>query len=448
MADNIGNLAVVMSLNAQQFNAGLRETATHIDQIQIDVTRMSATMNSAGNVVAASAQKQSVGLKFLSGAMQQGSFAAQDFASQLATRGLGGALQAASNNIQVMGSAFGPWGMAISAATGLAVQGLGTYLLMTQNSSKETKKAAREMVDAWTEAAKATNAQLATIRRGRSGSEAGQTFDELGGYKGATEQSLKDRNVDASRELSVMAASRKQVLKDFDVSMAKRFGKNAPWSALGETPTQFFGLDKEGARAVNVAGRLKWIGYKVEGKQVDELSKLDKELRDFDAQASEIRSGIESRTMAIPFVRGREKAIKDAKDAEDSVKSHGKLMEEMRSSIQKDVRANEDTYQRRMDNIRQAEMSGLITSDEAGIAIGKIKQEQIPAKQSIAGPQALQKDSDEVFARMQRAIRGETGASDKQESIKKNTADTAKATQDTAKAVKKLTDKPVVVVRF
>lgn len=446
MAENIGNLAVIMSLNAQQFNAGLKQAATSVEQIQVDVTRMSATMNNAGNVVSASAQKQSVGMRFLSGAMQQGSFAAQDFASQLSTRGLGGALQAASNNIQVMGSAFGPWGMAIGAATGLAVQGLGTYLLMTQNSSKETKKAAREMVDAWTEAAKATNAQLATIRRGRSGSEAGQTFDELGGYKGATEQSLKDRNVDASRELSVMAARRKEVLKDFDASMAKRFGKNAPWSALGETPTQFFGLDKEGARAVNVAGRLKGIGYKVDGKQVDELSKLDKELRDFDNEAKGIRSGIESRTQAMPFVRGREKSDKDKADAT----AKDKQKQTLRDSVMDEFTTIETEFDKRSKKLGDALFSGAITKKEYDIGSQRIKSDEMKTRADIvSGPRALESSSDEVFSMMQKALRGDMGgAVNKQDIIANNTSETSKATKDTAKSVKKLADRPVVVVRF
>lgn len=443
MAENIGNLAVVMSLNAQQFNAGLRETATQIDQIQVDVTRMSATMNAAGNVVAASASKQSVGMRFLSGAMQQGSFAAQDFASQLSTRGLGGALQAASNNIQVMGSAFGPWGMAISAATGLAVQGLGTYLLMTQNAAKETQKAAKVTEDAWAKAAKSTSEQLASLRRSQAEFGAGLTMDRSTGFGGASVSDLEGGIQQADKRMAELQARREQVLRDFDTRIRNQYGD----LTADQAPSEFFGLNVPGARATNVLKTLKGIGFGVSGETVGAVNNLDKELRDIDVQGQNLYREARARTEAIDNARQRERFKAESDSAAKRVQEEMRIAEESRNAVLGDI-GTTSAIQRRRDALNRAFNNGSITQLEKTIGEQRIAFDEGQQRNAMTGPRAVSRNSDEVYAMMQRAIRGDMGASDKQESIKKNTADTATATKETAKAVKKLSDRPVVVVRF
>lgn len=68
------------------------------------------------------------------------SYAAQDAASQLGTRGLGGAMMAAANNIPAIGLLWGPTGFAVAAGVSVAVQALGSYIDYTERAAKSTKE--------------------------------------------------------------------------------------------------------------------------------------------------------------------------------------------------------------------------------------------------------------------------------------------------------------------
>lgn len=68
------------------------------------------------------------------------SFGAQDAASQLGNRGFGAALQAAANNIPMLGIPWGGVGVAVASGISVAVQALGSYIEYTERAAKATKE--------------------------------------------------------------------------------------------------------------------------------------------------------------------------------------------------------------------------------------------------------------------------------------------------------------------
>jgi hypothetical protein len=106
-----GDLVTVLSLEDFEFRTGLRQSAQETKQFATDVTK-------SGNSAAAGMGR----------AVGQMGFALQDFSSVLSMGGknaLGRALMSTMNNVQMLGMAFGPWGMAITAVGGA----LGATLL-------------------------------------------------------------------------------------------------------------------------------------------------------------------------------------------------------------------------------------------------------------------------------------------------------------------------------
>lgn len=443
MADNVGNLAVVMTLNNEQFNAGLREATANMQQMTVQVQQVSASMSRTTAVVTAGAGRQASALASIGPIFQSLSFGAQDFASQLGTRGVGGALQAASNNIQMLGAFAGPWGMAISAAAGVAVQGLGVYLEMQDRIAKKSKETARVTVDAWKEATKASNEQIREIARARAEFMGGLGFDKSTNFDDANPKDLESRIAKGDRRQAELDARRNEVLRTFDRNVKSRFGD----ITAGERPSSFFGLDVTGARALDVGRRLKDTGFKLSAGTIASLQSVDRELRAIDAEGNRIYEEGKALTDAL-FGAIKKANDNTQKDLDDKTRLEQlKRQETLRSAVTSEISVTSE-IQRRRDQVNEAFRAGAITQLEKTVAENRISRDEVAARQSISGPKALTRDSDEVFAAMQRALRGEPGAADKQESIKKNTADTASATKETAKAVKKLTDRPVVVVRF
>jgi len=180
MASNaVGNLSVKLQLDAAQFSTMLQAAGVDVQQF---ANRTLAT-NGALQGTAMQGRAAGSSLQMLGPILNQASFGAADFASQLGTRGVGGALQAAANNIQVMGAVAGPWGLAISAAVGLGVQALGSYIEFQDKAAKKTEDSAQRRIDAEKRASEALQAlqidrDFASGLRGVRGGFAG-TADQL-----------------------------------------------------------------------------------------------------------------------------------------------------------------------------------------------------------------------------------------------------------------------------
>ena len=119
MSTNVGNLNATLSLSEFEFTNGLKQSETaamaFASTTEVAARRSEAAMSKAGG---------NIGGK-LAGMTQQAGFAIQDFSSQFATRGIGPAIGAITNNVAVLGSAFGP---VAGAATAMAAA-LGGILL-------------------------------------------------------------------------------------------------------------------------------------------------------------------------------------------------------------------------------------------------------------------------------------------------------------------------------
>lgn len=115
---NVGNLHATLSLSQFEFNSGLRASETAAMQfantVDVQSKRASASMSRI-----ASGGIRGGGMAQM---FTQGGYALQDFTSQLETRGIGGAIGAITNNVQMMGASFGPVAGA-TVAIGAAVAG-------------------------------------------------------------------------------------------------------------------------------------------------------------------------------------------------------------------------------------------------------------------------------------------------------------------------------------
>lgn len=143
MAANVGNMNVKLTLTAEQFSAALMAAGGDVNAFAMRVDAARTTITSIQPAAANAARGTRVlgsGMTALAGVSGQAAYGISDFVSQLGTRGLGGGLQAAANNIQMLGAAFGPWGLAASSAVAIATQGLGIYLEQTDRAAKKTKE--------------------------------------------------------------------------------------------------------------------------------------------------------------------------------------------------------------------------------------------------------------------------------------------------------------------
>lgn len=106
-----GDLVGVLSLEDFEFRSGLRQAANETKTFASQVT-------SAGSNMGAGFGR----------AVSQIGFAVQDFSSVLSMGGknaLGRAMMSTMNNVQMLGAAFGPWGLAVTAVGGA----IGSVLL-------------------------------------------------------------------------------------------------------------------------------------------------------------------------------------------------------------------------------------------------------------------------------------------------------------------------------
>ncbi len=160
MANNVGNISIGLSLDNQTFEAVLSGTASRIKRFEADVGRAGAAAAGASGGFGQFGSQ----LGKLSPALTSVSFGAGDFISQLGTRGLGGGLQAAANNIQQLGAAFGPMGLAVSAGVGVAATALGVFIEQSDKAKKAQKTLAEESAAAWKKIAADASASAESVR--------------------------------------------------------------------------------------------------------------------------------------------------------------------------------------------------------------------------------------------------------------------------------------------
>ncbi|NBW09975.1 MAG: hypothetical protein EBR82_18310 [Caulobacteraceae bacterium] len=136
---NVGNLNATLSLSQFEFNTGLKQSETAAMEFATTVEVQSRRADAAlGRVGRSSSGMGGAGKAAM--AVQQIGFGLQDFSSQLETRGLSGAIGAVTNNVQMLGAAFGPVGMAVTALGGALGGILLPRLLETGSIFGKTKE--------------------------------------------------------------------------------------------------------------------------------------------------------------------------------------------------------------------------------------------------------------------------------------------------------------------
>lgn len=149
MANNVGNISVGLSLDNQSF-------ASRLESENGRVMRFTGSVQKASLSIGASAShlnKFGGSLAGLAPMFQQAAFGIGDFASQVSTRGFGGGLQAAANNIQMLGAGFGPMGLAVSAGIGVATSAIGVYIESQEKAAKKQKEFADGSAKMWAKVA-------------------------------------------------------------------------------------------------------------------------------------------------------------------------------------------------------------------------------------------------------------------------------------------------------
>lgn len=155
---NVGNLNATLTLSQFEFNAGLKQSETAAMEFASTVEMQSRRADHAFGSIGKTGAKGIVGN--LASPLQQVGYAIQDFSSQFETRGWSGAIGAVTNNVQQMGAAFGPVGMAVSALGGALAGILLPRLIETgslfgrtaeeaERAANRLKASADKILDPW-----------------------------------------------------------------------------------------------------------------------------------------------------------------------------------------------------------------------------------------------------------------------------------------------------------
>lgn len=191
MAANVGNLNVKLTLSAEQFSAALIAAGGDVNQfaMRVDAAKTSTTALAVSTANAGTLARTSSGsVNRLGQAFTGAAYAAQDFASQLGTRGVGGGLTAIANNIPMMAAALPGWGQAVGLAASVAVQGFGIYLESAERARKKTEELKKEAESAFGLLNYMQNQFERSVQAGRSA-----VTDEfrMRGLRGASAEALQ-----------------------------------------------------------------------------------------------------------------------------------------------------------------------------------------------------------------------------------------------------------------
>lgn len=144
---NVGALNATLTLSAFEFNSGLQRSSEAAMQFATTTEVASARATTALHRVGKSAMSGGMNATGAAMAVQQIGFGIQDFSSQFATRGLSGGIMAVTNNVQMLGAAFGPAGMAVTALGGALAGILLPRLLETGSIFGKTAEEAKHFAD-------------------------------------------------------------------------------------------------------------------------------------------------------------------------------------------------------------------------------------------------------------------------------------------------------------
>jgi len=133
MATKIADLNAMLTMDTTSFTEGSTKVAAAAKNMHNDLAKATGDTVRTGNATAK--------------AFTQVGFAIQDFSSQIGTRGLGGAIAAVTNNLQMLGVGLGPVGLAVTsvggAIAGIAVPALIDWILQAEKAKKKSEELAK-----------------------------------------------------------------------------------------------------------------------------------------------------------------------------------------------------------------------------------------------------------------------------------------------------------------
>lgn len=380
---NVGNLNVKLTLSAQQFAAALVAAGGNVNQFAMQVQTAQTSVQRiapAAQTAARGASVLTTAMGALGGISGQAAYGLSDMISQLGTRGLGGGLQAAANNIQVMGAAFGPWGLAVSSGIAIATQGIGIYLEQTERAKKKTEQATKAVQDYSHELEYLGHVQA--LRNTRETGRIERQFARAD-MRTMSSDALSSRLQSAKREATILSSDvgtiQKQQLDILRPTFKRLFGDIA-------TP-EFLGLDVQ-------------------------MGMGRRELRHLFSRFPQVMEGLgEQRLKELTQLgREQEKLIERRREAGESVYDTEKAL---RAAQEREAQIKQDSY-----DTSRAERANRPTAPSIG---------------------AVDATSAEGFSIIQAAIRGSRDAKDPQlEAIGGSTKKTAENTKEIANRIKRL----------
>jgi hypothetical protein len=151
MATNVGNLNIRLGMSTDKLNTDVNAAVGSVNRLDSAFNRSTA-LNPRGSTRADNNMNNRgfVGAQ----AIQQSAFAMQDFTSQFMNAkttvdGLGRGVMAMSNNVQMLGAAFGPTALAVTAIggaiTAVVIPGMIRWLDLSKEATKEADRLAMAM---------------------------------------------------------------------------------------------------------------------------------------------------------------------------------------------------------------------------------------------------------------------------------------------------------------
>lgn len=465
---NVGNLNATLTLSQFEFNTGLKQSETAAMEFASTVEMQSRRADQAFGSVGKAGARGIVGN--LASPLQQVGFAIQDFSSQFETRGWSGAIGAVTNNVQQMGSAFGPVGMAVSALGGALVGILLPRLIETGSifgrtaeeaarAADRLKAAADKILDPWRQA---ENTKFDVLK----GTEE-QLDQRLERMRFSYQMLIQERDFFTRSEAAAMQVGNQAEAESFRKLAADTDEKAKQLQAQGKALASMRGRIVE-----NEAGRKQQEEDKNRVKEMEEFrKKSEEEVARFRQQSME-RFGTEQQKMEARHARERAEAEKNwgnalteeesaalmkAQDDLNEARKRGQQIDEMYQSsseperkaaseeARKGIKDAEDRLRELQNNSGAFGARELLKAQQEAER-KKLEISEMEKKIGEMGPAAgmsagVSRDSAAGVQAINRAI----GGTASEQSIAKEQLKTAK---DQLKALEEIARKPAAVATF
>lgn len=451
MANNVGNISIGLSLDNQSFEAVLNGSASRLRRFEGDVTRSGAAAASATSGVG----KLSGSVSGLGSVMQSVSFGAGDFISQLGTRGLGGGLQAAANNIQQLGAAFGPTALAVSAGVGVAATALGVYIEQQDRAAKRTKALVDENAKAWKtigqDAQKGAEEYRLAFQQAR-----GENADIVRGVGSPSGTDLKRQIKDDEQKLLDLQRQKQALTNEFNRALPKELSIKGGLRGFAQSKgvTLPSGEQVSIADATSRTGPLlqRTIGPSIKGREADfglnkesiaRIGRAEQELIKVNDQIDATIARGEARAKQLPTALKRDAANEQQQESDrkrvkelDDLAAKEKQLQQEGDAFRQSQETPGERFKRRQNEIIDLSSRGAITRPEAAKGLTNLEQE-FAKQQKLADRQpntlpSFQAGAQETLSAINRVIRG----SRESKVVETNTANTVKEIKKQTEEIK------------